>query len=816
MAWSSLTQRMSSASFPLVLAGPMLRHVGHESVTVFVALRESRQVTLRVYTGTGGSRTQVCEGTAPTVALGTRLHVVAVTAPTAPGTRLVPETAYFYDLDFGATQNTLGATGVLDTSATDAPLAYPGAKLPSFAYPPANLTQVRLVHASCRKPHGPSLDALPGVDEMIFSAAGRRDHQPGDVSTPAAARDRPHQLLLTGDQIYADDVADALLFMLMDAADALLGWTEALPGGPEAAALAPGARGTLTLDAGLTSGYPNKAFSKSHLVRFGEFCAMYLFAWSPTLWPTEADLPTASTVFGTAAAPGYFANELKRLTQFNTSLSTVRKVLANVPTYMVFDDHEVTDDWLMNRRWCAAPNRKLEPTGGALAPATTSPEEWSGLGRRIMQNALAAYAVFQAWGSTPERFGAGADGNAGRTLLAALRQWNGVDEAARATIEQRVGVPGVLPTSDVTLTKPDGALRWSYRIAPLDTGYEILVLDCRTERDYPPSKDDLLPPGLLSADAIKAQITDVPTDARKVTLVVSQTPVLAVQEILEVQALLTGTLLWGFDVEPWGLNKTAYQRVLAALAQRRERVVVLSGDVHYSFAARMSFRATRPFGERTALPSPRAAVIGQLTSSSLHNEGDTFFSSRRFHEGGYTLPATLRNVATQLRNIGGRVHRMGWNDASTAKLTLGPGRVFSLRFSQPVTWDPSPLVADPGTFPAGSTPFSPPEWEYRILYLRGRKPPSTTPTVPRLETMPADSTAAARETTAMHTAFRNQLGNDVGRDIVARPNVGEVRFGLDSAGMAVWAEQHTWWRFEETATMVPITTFTVQLTPDLP
>jgi hypothetical protein len=793
MAWTSLAQRMSSSTIPLILAGPILRHVNHDSVTVFVALRESRQVTLRVYTGTGGSRTRVCEGTAPTVALGTMLHVVAVTALTAPPVaRLGPETTYFYDLDFGATQNTLGAAGVLERTATASPLAYPGADLPSFAYPPADLSRVRLVHASCRKPHGPSRDAFPGVDEMI-SATG------SDASAPTFARDRPHQLLLTGDQIYADDVADALLFMLTDAADALLGWTEALPGAPAATALAPGARGPLTLTAGLSTGIPDAALAKSHLVRFGEFCAMYLFAWSSTLWPATADLPTGADVFGAAAAPGHFAREVARLTQFHDSLATVRRVLANVPSYMVLDDHEVTDDWLLNRRWCAAANAALAPPGGALAAG--------GLGRRIMQNALASYAVFQAWGSTPERFGPGTEGDAGRALLTALGQWRGADDAPRATIEQRVGVPAELAASNVVLTKPAGALRWSYRVAPRDAGYEILFLDCRTERDYPPAASgDLLPAGLLSAAAATEQITALPTDSRKVTLVVAQNPVLGIPGIEDLQAGSTGADVWGRDVEAFGLNKTAFQRVLAALSQRRPRVVVLAGDVHYSFAARLTLRATRPFGAPAALPSPLTAVIGQLNSSSLRNEGDTFWGSLRLHQGGYNQ--------LYIRNIGPTVRRDGWNDRSSARLTTGAGRVVDV--PQPASWDATPVVADPRTFPAGSTPVSPPDWSYRVNYLRGRKPPSTTPTVPRLETVPSDPRAAAQATSAMHSAFRAQLRNDIGRDIVGRNNLGELRFGLDPAGVAVWAEQQTWWRFDETATLVPITTFTVQLTPDSP
>jgi hypothetical protein len=46
------------------------------------------------------------------------------------------------------------------------------------------------------------------------------------VESATDAYERPHQVSLTGDQIYADEVIDVLLAMLMDASDTLMGWTE--------------------------------------------------------------------------------------------------------------------------------------------------------------------------------------------------------------------------------------------------------------------------------------------------------------------------------------------------------------------------------------------------------------------------------------------------------------------------------------------------------------------------------------------------------------------------------------------------------------
>ncbi|MFL6118166.1 hypothetical protein [Actinophytocola sp.] len=78
------------------------------------------------------------------------------------------------------------------------------------------MTLLRLLQGSCRKPHADGTGALTIANDLI-------------AATASNGLARPHQLLLTGDQIYADEVAPILLTMLTDAATALLDWTEVLP-----------------------------------------------------------------------------------------------------------------------------------------------------------------------------------------------------------------------------------------------------------------------------------------------------------------------------------------------------------------------------------------------------------------------------------------------------------------------------------------------------------------------------------------------------------------------------------------------------------
>ena len=93
----------------------------------------------------------------------------------------------------------------MDTDDRWLPLGYDTLHLPGFVLPSAR-DKLKLIHGSCRKPHGGGPDMLPLVDALISDSRAL----PGS---------RPQQLFLTGDQIYADDVAPGLLPALTEAGD---------------------------------------------------------------------------------------------------------------------------------------------------------------------------------------------------------------------------------------------------------------------------------------------------------------------------------------------------------------------------------------------------------------------------------------------------------------------------------------------------------------------------------------------------------------------------------------------------------------------
>ena len=577
------------ANWPLVLCGPILRRVEDSSVSVFVALRESRTVVLEIHPpGTGPPGTPLFTGSASTQELGTRLHICVVTASAGAGT-LQPGDNYRYDLLAGSDRLGSAAVGLL---AGTAPLGYAAGELPSFALPPADPSGLKLVHASCRKPHGHARDAFPILDDIIQNT---RDD-------PLV---RPHQLFLTGDQIYADDVAPAVLNELMALSSDLLGWTgEEIPRGSttvKPGEVRPGDR------AEVVKPPLSSSEADSHLMALGEFLGMYLLAWSDALWPTTlprfADLPPAERerwtdkerVAGAAEltveqeqaikeadAEAHYNDQLPALEDFLSTIPKVRRALASLPTYMIFDDHEVTDDWFLHRQ---------------IRDATLA----DAVGKRIIANALAAFAIFQAWGNAPSRF---AQGTPGATLLQRLRTWRGKQDATFDDISTAVGL-GTGP-----------GLQWEFAMS--FPAHAVIVLDTRTHRGYP-TPDARAAPDLLTAAEITRQLSaHAPASAgaaKPVTVVVSPAPVFGHPTHEWVAGALgrVGAELFG-DREAWLVpdRPAVFEALLAALVPF-QRVVLLSGDVHYGFTVVIEY-----WDERTS-PERQAAIV-QLTSSGAKNE----------------------------------------------------------------------------------------------------------------------------------------------------------------------------------------------------
>lgn len=578
---------------PLIIAGPILRHTQADEVTVWLALKKPDRITLKVYETKDGSGSildsTILQGRRDTVTLSENLHIVAVTATPLGDNLLTPGRVYAYDLYCHEAGQDL--TDAVNCDRQKHSISYFPHQLPTFVLAAKDLNSLKIVHGSCRKPHGGGKDSLSYLDNLIQDAASIADQ-------------RPQQLFLTGDQIYGDDVADPMLWLSQGINRLLFGWSEELPlqaGTILSNELPPGRRTEIArIEGGLTAmlrGKEDKA--KSHLFSFGEYAVSYLLAWSPVLAPQipnkEADNSASAKVW---------QHELQEITSFFKSLGEVRRALANVVVYTICDDHDVSDDWYLNREWC---DRVLGKP----------------LGKRVVQNGLLAYAMFQAWGNTPHHF---APETNGAKLLDLGSKWllsQGKDLAAKAECDRYLGIPQSdfstatpeyqLDKDVLVLKREPEAIPWHYTV--LGANHEVIVLDTRTWRGYPPEADrKLQPPMLLSPHAFKQQL-EVPlaeTPHIEATFVVLPTNLVALGIIDRIQQYeLSCDRVFSNDVgDSWNFHETAFITLLLNLCRNRDRIIILSGDIHYSCAVRLVH-----WNHHTQ----ETSIIVQLTSSAIKN-----------------------------------------------------------------------------------------------------------------------------------------------------------------------------------------------------
>ena len=140
-----------------------------------------------------------------TVAIGDKLHIAVVMLKLTGADVLKPGQTYSYNISLtektGGAKNDLKSLNLLkDNVLSTTPvekrrlaLGYAENQLPSFALPPDKLTDLKIIHGSCRLQVAGLTDGLAWIDDLIKD----------NLSDP---NQRIHQLLLAGDQIYADDV----------------------------------------------------------------------------------------------------------------------------------------------------------------------------------------------------------------------------------------------------------------------------------------------------------------------------------------------------------------------------------------------------------------------------------------------------------------------------------------------------------------------------------------------------------------------------------------------------------------------------------
>jgi phosphodiesterase/alkaline phosphatase D-like protein len=456
---------------PLVL-GPVLRHVGETTASVWV--QTARPATVTVLG---------CSTTTFEVA-GHHYALVAVTG-------LQPDSRVPYQVQI------------------DGERVWP---LPTSPFPPSVIRtrgpvsdpHNRIIFGSCRYPKvaDPKVAARLGIDALDAYAA-RMTHRPPE--------EWPDALLLLGDQVYADE-------------------------------LTPQNRRRISGRRDLHPDWPD-----DEIVGYDEYVGLYQDAWSD---------------------------------------QEIRWLLSTVPTAMIFDDHDVRDDWNTSATW----RREMQATSW-----------W----RQRIRSGLASYWVYQHIGNLPS------------DDLAS-------DPDYRAVVEHDGDTwPLLVELADRADTEADGGkgVRFSFR---WDLGHSrFLMIDSRNGRvlengahlmlgdsEFDWLEDQAGAPGrvdhLVLGTSVPWLLPHAIGDLETVNEIAAARPGL--------RGKLGETIRQVADLEHWSAFRSSFDRLTAmidrAAAAGPATVSVLSGDVHHSYAARADLQGDGGHAR---------ARVHQLTCSPVHN-----------------------------------------------------------------------------------------------------------------------------------------------------------------------------------------------------
>ena len=554
-----------SPSLPEIVAGPILRHCNNNHFTVWLITTNPNYFHCKLFNDessffdrklTKDEFTQVQVGTFAFINL---IHLT-LEEP------LPNHCPINYNLGISSS---IDADEIKWLEDCISDLTYKSHLTPHFSIEP---NVENMFHGSCRKPHFDSIDGLTIVDNELakFAEQSRQTQKQNEK--------HPSMLMLSGDQIYADDVAGPMLDAIHQVMH-LLGlfdesWQGAIVNNTQE--LLAHANCFYNRHQLLPHDSENKAVydkmfaaskkpiftsvnSANHLVTFSEVIAMYALSWSPALWETV----NLSKTFINLKEQQLYDKELKVINKFSKELFKVRRALAHIPTYMIFDDHDITDDWNLTRGW--------EET------AYGNP-----FSKRIIGNTLIGYWLCQGWGNAPEKF-----------------------NSLTTDIERRFTAQGLVEQD----TLIDELIAWNQWHYHLNTSPKVVVLDTRTQRWRSESKANK-PSGLMdweSLSNLQQELIGQPS-----VIMVSPAPIYGVKLIEVIQRIFTffGQPLM-VDAENWMAHKGTANVILNIFQHPKTppNFIILSGDVHYSFVYEVTHRFRR-----------NRSKILQITCSGIKNQ----------------------------------------------------------------------------------------------------------------------------------------------------------------------------------------------------
>ena len=447
--------------------------------------------------------------------------------------------------------------------------------------------------------------------------------------------------------------------------------------------------------------------------------------------------------------------QLEHLALFYSRLAQVRRVMANVPSFMMWDDHDVTDDWNLTRAW------QIEVASKAA-------------GISVLRNGMLTGALFQLWGNDPVGFRADP---AVQQLLSSIEELHPEDADA----------PSPSALTDINallgLGPNESPIKWhSSYDGPL---FRVLLLDTRTRRGFGGLRT---PAELLTEAAINDQIPDADLPAgMEVLIVVSPVPVLGPpvdEDVARPLAARVADFLAALDNEPprghvtkdiewWAVHPPTFERLLERL-ERYKKIVFLSGDVHHGLGAELDYWKK---DEETP------AKFVQFTASPANN----------IVPAPELIPITGNfGFAQRILRLGVPVARLRWEEFEPTPVVIPEGE-----FTKPslrALLRRTPVLAPIHAWPAGTTTDRPPDSSWRMTLLSDDRPDSERPSSVQPKTLPEDF--ESRDSLAQYVVLLDRhmeyvRKNNYGRTFIFPNNIGMVRFNKTDTAFFVRHELYS-------------------------
>ncbi|MGA6165931.1 alkaline phosphatase D family protein [Amycolatopsis magusensis] len=465
-----------------LLLGPLLRHVNHDSATVWVETD-------------GPCVVEVLGASTPTFEAGGRHFALVVITGLEPGTTTAYEVRLDDEVAWPPPGYTRPASRIRTLSEED--------------------TKFRIVFGSCRKPR-----EMPSIGHDALISYARR-------MAVLPESEWPESLLLLGDQVYADETTPQMQEWLKTQRD-----TSEPPG--------------------------------TEVANFEEYAQLYHEAWSDE-W--------------------------------------LRWLLSTVPTSMIFDDHDVRDDWNTSHTWREQ-----------MAEKDWWPER--------IQGGLASYWIYQ---------------HIGNLSPAELAEEPMFQQVLKSGVDNLPALKEFAEEADKEADGKKGA-RWSYR---RDFGpVRLLVIDTRAGRVVCHEERSMV-------DEEEFQWIEKNAEGDYDHLLIGTSlPWLLPHALAHVQSAneaacrrpgrrgkLAEWVRQTADLEHWSAFRESFDRLNGLITRTGKAeggpasISVLSGDVHHAYIAKAGYAPEVP------------AAIHQLVCSPLHN----------------TAPSVMRGV-----------FKMGWWRSATA------------------------------------------------------------------------------------------------------------------------------------------------------